>query len=682
MTDDILNEFLIESRENLDQLDRELIALEEDPRNAKHLASVFRTVHSIKGTSGFFNLHKLESVAHVGESLLSKLRDGVIVLEQTRTTALLAMVDAIRGLLTLIESEGGEGSRHYGALIEALTLACNDQTLAEAAEALSEFARVLPVPARATSKGGQVADGAPPESETKADRLAPVSAEQAGQPSASDVRPQRSAEATVETRAQDERASVDARIRVDVRLLDKLMNLVGELVLARNQLLQHASLSSDPGLVSSSQQLNLITTELQEGVMKTRMQPIDNVWSRFPRVVRDLAHACGKQIRLELEGKATELDKSIIEAISDPLIHLLRNAVDHGIETPSERVALRKSPVGCIKLRAFHEGGRVNIEIADDGGGIDPERVKAKAVERGMITPDRARSMAAHEAFSLIFLPGFSTAAALTSISGRGVGMDVVKSNIERLGGSVDVESRLGQGTAIRIRIPLTLAIIPALIVGTGAERFAIPQVNLLELVRLEAEQARATIERIHGVPMFRLRGNLLALVELGNVLGLTTGGAPRDVNIAVLQADERQFGLLVDTIFDAEEIVVKPLGRELKGMNVYAGATIMGDGKVALILDVAGLAERSGVGMVEPRAMPATDGHPREQGAERVPEQLLLFRAGAQSRMAIALRSVARLEEFTREQVERVGDEDVVQYRGRDPSLGECREGVRPGTG
>jgi two-component system chemotaxis sensor kinase CheA len=467
-------------------------------------------------------------------------------------------------------------------------------------------------------------------------------------------------------RANDERTMhQDTRIRVDVRLLDKLMNLVGELVLARNQLLQHASVSADPGLTSSSQRLNLITTELQEGVMKTRMQPIDNIWAKFPRVVRDLSHTCGKQVKLEMEGKSTELDKTIIEAISDPLTHLVRNSVDHGIEQPAVRVAAGKPAVGTLKLRAFHEGGRVNIEIIDDGGGIDPERVKAKAVERGLITPERSRVMPTHEVYSLIFLPGFSTAAAVTNISGRGVGMDVVKSNIERMGGTVDVDSRVGYGTTIRIRIPLTLAIIPALVVGARGERFAIPQVNLVELVRIEADQAAKAIERIHGVPVFRLRGSLLALAELSSVLGIESDATPHDVNIVVLQADERQFGLLVDDIYDTEEIVVKPLGRELKGLNVYAGATIMGDGRVALILDVAGLAERTGVVVSERRGAHESTNYDRTRAKESTKEPLLLFRSGTTSRMAIPLRAVARLEEFARSRVERVGREHVVQYRG-----------------
>jgi two-component system, chemotaxis family, sensor kinase CheA len=697
MSDEILQEFMMESRENLDTLDRELVALESDPRNTARLASIFRTVHTLKGTAGFFQFAKLEAVAHVGENLLSRLRDGVIVLDTVRTTALLAMVDAIRVLLDQIDAHEAEGEGEYGALIRALSLACQDETLPQAAAVLQGKADAFAMPAAAdkgpeaqfwtttgTTTGlGIVAAEAPVVLPVGAVAAAAAVAaatamaapsmtvgqqEPLGQhqePAA--AAPARAAteskDAKVEHHGEERAASVDPRIRVDVRLLDRLMNLVGELVLARNQLLQHASTSTEAQLASTCQRLNLITTELQEGVMKTRMQPIENVWNRFPRVVRDLSQLCGKQVKLEMEGGTTELDKTIIEAIGDPLTHLVRNSIDHGIELPSKRVEAGKSATGTLRLRAFHEGGRVNIEISDDGHGIDADRVKARALERGLITAERARSLAQHDVYSLLFLPGFSTAEKVTNISGRGVGLDVVKSNIERLGGSVDIDSQPGRGTSFRIRIPLTLAIIPALVIGARGERFAIPQVNLVELLRLDVEQIRTAIERIHGVPVYRLRGNLLALVDLGEVLELGSDPGPRDVNMIVLQADERQFGLLVDDIFDTEEIVVKPLGRELKGLNTYAGATIMGDGRVALILDVAGLAERAGVGSVERRlAIENANSRPPSAGEG---QQLLLFRSGASARMAIPLESVARLEEFARTRIENVGGEDVVQYRG-----------------
>ncbi|MDR3377396.1 MAG: chemotaxis protein CheA, partial [Verrucomicrobiae bacterium] len=438
------------------------------------------------------------------------------------------------------------------------------------------------------------------------------------------------------------------------------------------QIVQFTAEAKEPTLLNAAQRLNLITTELQESVMKTRMQPIGNVWAKFPRIVRDLAQELGKQVQLVMEGNETELDRTIIEAIKDPLTHIVRNSVDHGIELPARRSETGKPERGLLILRAFHEGGQVNIEIIDDGRGIDVAKVKEKAVQRGLVSADQAMRLSNHEAFAMIFLPGFSTVEQVTNLSGRGVGMDVVKTNIEKIGGSVDVLSEAGQGTTLKIKIPLTLAIIPALIVTSGGERFAIPQVSLLELVRLEGEQAGQGVEMLYGAPVYRLRGQLLSLIHINRELKLAgdRGGASAVgvgdavVNIVVLQADGRQFGLVVDEINDTEEIVVKPLGKQLKSLSCFAGATIMGDGKVALILDVLGLAQRAQV-IAEVR-----DHTLREKTAvvERADERktLLLFNVGQNARMAIPLSMVARLEEFPRAQVERSGSQEVVQYRGQ----------------
>ena len=459
----------------------------------------------------------------------------------------------------------------------------------------------------------------------------------------------------------------DSTIRVDVGLLDKLMNLVGELVLARNQVLQFTSQRADSAFLATAQRLNLITTELQGSVMKTRMQPIGNVWNKLPRVVRDLATSCGKQVRIEMQGQETELDKTIIEAIKDPLTHIVRNSVDHGIEEAQVRAARGKHEEGCLTMRAFHEGGQVNIEISDDGGGIDYSRVKDKALERGLITSDQASRMSDNEALNLIFLPGFSTAEKITNVSGRGVGLDVVKTNIEKIGGTVDLQSQPGEGTTIKIKIPLTLAIIPALIVASGGDRFAIPQVSLLELVRLEGEQARQQIEIICGAPVYRLRGQLLPLAYLNRELklGEDTAAGATAVNIVVLQADGHPFGLVVDEINDTEEIVVKPLGKQLKGVASFAGATIMGDGKVALILDVMGLAQGAGV-VIKVRDRSAMEKTAQTRKVADARQALLLFEAGQGSRMAIPLSMVARLEEFPNSAVEHSGSQEVVRYRGQ----------------
>jgi len=660
--DEVVKEFLVESHSNLDQLDRDLIALEKDPRSHEILANVFRTIHTIKGSCGFLGYGRLESVAHVGENLLSRLRDGRLGLNTEMTSALLAMVDAVRKMLASIEESGGDGEEDYAALIARLN-ALQTSLVPE-----SEVAPSVP------SEPGDAA--------AKADRSGRRRARRASD-EAPPAAPATSAEAPnlfddpegIGLDLGSERGStlVERTVRVDVGLLDKLMNLAGELVLARNQILQFSISQHDAGFIATSQRLNLITTELQEGVMKTRMQPIGNIWSKFPRVVRDLALFCGKQIRIEMEGRDTELDKTIIEAIRDPLTHLVRNAVDHGIEAPEVRRAAGKPAEGRLFMRAFHEGGQVNIKISDDGGGIDPERVKQRALERGLVTAEQAGRLSERELLSLIFLPGFSTASKVTSLSGRGVGMDVVRTNVEKIGGAVDVQSLLGQGTIINIKIPLTLAIIPALIVTSGGERYAIPQVSLLELVRLDGEQACSGIEMIHGAPVYRLRGNLLPLVYLDRELagGEADGGTPaprrgggETLNIVVLRADDRQFGLVVEGVSDTEEIVVKPLGQQLKGISVFAGATIMGDGRVSLILDVVGIAQRGHVvsaardRALAEEAVTIDDGH-----AER--QTLLVLASADGRRMAVSLSMVARLEEFPRDAVERAGRQHVVQYRG-----------------
>jgi len=672
---ELVKEFLVESYENLDRLDRDLVTLEKEPQNRDGLASIFRTIHTIKGTCGFFGFNKLQSVAHVGENLLSRLRDGLLLLNPELTSALLAMVDAVREMLGHIENTGLENDKDYSALIAVLTQLQEPLPTLDTvfADAVSEKTTVVE-PAQSPhqrigealieagkAKPQEVLDALRAQAEGDPRHLGEILVEQKA------VEPHELVQAL---KAQETSAAgvSESNIRVDVSLLDKLMNLVGELVLARNQILQFTASQKDTTFLKTTQRLNLITTELQAGVMKTRMQPIGNIWNRFPRVVRDLAVACGKQVRVEMEGKETELDKTIIEAIKDPLTHVVRNSVDHGIETPEARLAKGKPAEGCLLLRAFHEGGQVNIEISDDGAGINIERVKKKALERGLITPDQAERMTEREAVRLIFLPGFSTAEKITNVSGRGVGMDVVKTNIEKIGGTVDIQSQAGRGSTLKIKIPLTLAIIPALIVTTGGGRYAIPQVSLLELVRLEGEQARKGIAMIHGAPVYRLRGRLLPLVYLDRELKVSaqSSNAERDVlNIVILQADDRQFGLVVEKINDTEEIVVKPLSKQLKGIPVFAGATIMGDGRVALILDVLGVAQQSGV-VSEVRDRALADLAAKSQDRHDDMKTLLLLGMGTDRRLAIPLSQVARLEELALTTVEKADGQPVVQYRNQ----------------
>ncbi|MGB7150713.1 MAG: chemotaxis protein CheA [Terriglobales bacterium] len=725
-SDDIVKEFLVESYENLDRLDRDLITLEKHPKDREILGSVFRTIHTIKGTSGFLDFDKLGAVAHVGESLLGRLRDGQLELDREITTGLLAMVDAVRQMLASIEATGVQGERDDTKLIARLTRLQQAPEAAgkggppearvpvAAASAAIATAPVGGTPEAADApEGSSESGGAAAAAGTTADNhlhanpakashgkakagAAGGAAKVAGKANAGkadatdtekpmgetsrttveEAKPADTPEAQRSQAAAGGQSASGSTIRLDVSLLDHLMNLVGELVLARNQILQCANRTEESTLVAASQRLNLITTELQGGVMKTRMQPIGNIWSKFPRTVRDLALDCGKQVRVEMEGQETELDKTLIEAIKDPLTHLVRNSVDHGIETPEVRQAAGKSPEGRLGLRAFHEGGQVNIEISDDGAGLDQERIRNKAVQKGLISADQASRLTDREIVNLVFLPGFSTAEKITNVSGRGVGMDVVKTHIEKIGGTVDLQSKRGEGVLVRMKIPLTLAIIPALIVTSESERYAIPQVSLLELVRLEQRSEQRAghkgIEMIHGSPVYRLRGRLLPLIYLSRELeggakaGEASAGAEgsQAVNIVVLEADGRQFGLVVDEINDTEEIVVKPLSKHLKSISVYAGATIMGDGKVALILDVLGLAQCSSI-LAEGREHLPPEAAEAASGG-RAKQKLVLFTGRAGSRMAVPLELLARLENIPGAEVERSGNQWVTQYRGQ----------------
>jgi two-component system chemotaxis sensor kinase CheA len=715
--DELIQEFLIESNENLDRFDADLVKLEADPGSETLLSSIFRSIHSIKGACGFLGFQKLEALAHVGENLLSKLRDGQLKLTSEISTALLQTGDSIRTMLGQIESTGTDGAEEFRELIEELRrlLESGDR---EPNGALTEANVVVagatppapsveandPETSEPTHEGAAIKAAQPDQAVGAAEMdAAPVS--RSPRPSfAEAAMPQISEDTEVAPRAVAERprpgasqaaesgdgraaeegggkTAQDSTIRVNVALLDRLMNLVGELVLARNQLLQFSNDIADSGFQTISQHMNLIATELQEEVMRTRMQPIGNIWSKFPRTVRDLVVSCGKDVRIYMEGKETELDKTIIEAIKDPLTHLVRNSVDHGIELPEVRRQAGKDPAGTLTLRAFHEGGQVNIEISDDGAGLNVERIRKKAMEKGLVSAEQAARMEEREIFNLIFLPGFSTAEKVTNVSGRGVGMDVVRTNIERIGGTVDVQSRAGQGTTIRVKIPLTLAIIPALVVTCQKNRFAIPQVALTELVSLDAgDTSKGGIEMVHGAPVYRLRGQLLPLLYLNRELRLTEEGpekaATGNVNIVVLRADDRQFGLVVDEINDTEEIVVKPLRKQLKTLKTFAGASIMGDGRVALILDVLGLAQRANL-VSQTREAAAKQEAAAAQQTANGQQTLLLFQAGSGGRMAIPLSSVARLEEFQRGVIERAGDREVVQYRGQILPLIRVTEAV-----
>ncbi|MDY7225462.1 chemotaxis protein CheW [Hyalangium rubrum] len=603
--EEILREFLLESRENLDQFEAGLLRLETEPVSPPLLTGLFRNLHTVKGTCGFLGFTGLEALTHASEDLLQLAREGQLTLDTECLATLLATVDTARQVIQHIETTGSEGTPVHGSLLARL---------------------------QRLRKGG-LASPLPSSTEL----VLPTS------------------------------GAAETKVRVDVALLDRMMNLVGELVLSRNQLLQSLSTAtSGADLSSGAHRLSLVTTELQEVVMKTRLQPIGNVWNRFPRLVRDLAHACGKQVRLKMEGADTELDKTLLEAVMDPLTHLLRNAIDHGLEAPAQRVAQGKEPVGCVTLQAYHESGMVNVELSDDGAGIDPQRILQRAMELRLVTAEQAATLSDREALAFLFAPGFSTAERVTSLSGRGVGMDVVKVHIEKIGGTVDIHSRPGQGTTVKLKIPLTLAIIPALIVTCRNERFAIPQASLLEVVRLEGEQVRRHITSLQGSPVFRLRDRLLPLAWLSRELKLAAEipAALEEVSIVVLQAGERTFGLVVDAINDTEEIVVKPLWKRLKAITCYAGATVLGDGRVALILDALGLGQR--VGVVNEAREQLVGQRTAAPEAREERERVLLCRNGPEGQLAILLSRVSRLEKLPASRVEHIGAMEVVQYRGQ----------------
>jgi two-component system chemotaxis sensor kinase CheA len=620
--DDIIQEFLAETRENMDQMERDLVVWEKQPGDKETLDRIFRAIHTLKGTCGFLGFGKLEGLSHHAENLLSHIREGRRRADPRVVTVLLQVLDSVRRHLSTIERTGQDDTDVSASVLAEL-------------QALQEVSPEVPE--------GKV----------------------------------------VEVEPESLGLAAESSLRVEVGLLDRLMNLVGELVLARNQISQIGQTQENPALVGASQKLSLITSELQTSIMKTRLQPIGNVWSKFPRLVRDAAMAGGKKIRVEMTGQMTELDKSIIEAIKDPLTHLIRNSIDHGIEIPERRAAAGKPEEGVIKLRAFHEGGLVLVEISDDGGGIRPEVIREAALRRGLISASKADAMNDHDLMQLIFVPGFSTAREVTMLSGRGVGMDVVKTNLERISGTIDVISTVGEGTVFKIKLPLTLAIIPALIVKSGGERFAIPQLSLLELIRLDETRDDQKIEWIDDAPVFRLRGRLLPLVYLNQELGLEARhkkAVAEATTIIVLESHTGPFGMIVDEVRDTEEIVVKPLGRQLKSLSVFAGATIMGDGKVVLILDIMGLALRVRQGETPEKRQGPKRAKP-ENLTETAPvgENLLLFQLEDESRWAVELSSVTRLEEFDVEEVEKAGNASVVQYRGQIMTLLPLQELLMP---
>ena len=630
--DDLLADFLTETHEGLSAVDEALLRLERAPDDAPTLAEVFRQVHTIKGTCGFLGLSRLEKVAHAGETILGLYRDGSLKVTPEGITLIFAAVDAIRKIVVGLEQHGQEPDGDDSAVIAALDAA-----------ARGEFVTMQTAPMPQP-------EAAPAPSTIAAP--APVAP--------------RAAEAVAEA-VQTESATAQQTIRVSVEVLEDLMTLVSELVLTRNQLMQLARVSSDSQISVPLQRLSHITSELQEGVMKTRMQPIGNAWAKLPRLVRDLANELGKKIDLEMRGADTELDRQVLELIKDPLTHMVRNSGDHGLEGPADRRAAGKPETGRILLNAYHQGGHIIIEIGDDGRGLPVEKIRAKVLAQGLATEAELAQMNEHDVLRFIFRPGFSTAQQITSVSGRGVGMDVVKTNIERIGGTIELRSKEGRGTTFTIKIPLTLAIVSALIVQAGGERFAIPQIGVVELVRVGDEhEGNTRIEMIKEAPVLRLRDRLLPLVSLSSLLRLReapVGGLKGYV--VVMQVGANVFGIVVDRVFDTEEIVVKPVAPILRHITMFSGNTILGDGSVIMILDPNGVARGAGItaeGRVEEQQTMNVNGGIRSDSST----SLLLFRAGDQTPKAVPLGLVARLEDIPVERIEMSGGTPVVQYRGQ----------------
>ena len=732
--DDLLSEFLTETTESMETLDLELVKLEQNPNDQEILSNIFRLVHTIKGTCGFLGLPRLEAVAHASENVLGQIRDGKLEVSADAISLILASLDQIKMILNELEKNETEPAGDDADLIARLNYLADtgqisqsqtkssppvEQTAPPKAEQKPEadtkdaektgnsaFDAMLNSdevqtdspelqaafdaaeykgpgnPNSAREQNANAQDDKGPDDKGPDDKGPDDKGpDNAGKVPAAISKPPAKADRKIvakKTSASEGKntksAGVTQTIRVNVDLLENLMTMVSELVLTRNQLLQilrtAGDTAGDSEFNAPLQRLSHVTSELQEGVMKTRMQPIGNAWSKLPRIIRDLSLELDKKIDLQMIGAETELDRQVLEIIKDPLTHMVRNSGDHGIEIPSARVEAGKPETGTITLNAYHEGGHIHIEISDDGRGLNTEKIREKVLNNGLVTEDQLDRMSPHQIHQFIFAAGLSTAQQVTSVSGRGVGMDVVKTNIDKIGGTVELKSVEGKGSTFLIKIPLTLAIVSALIVECADERFAIPQISVVELVRA-SNNSEHTIEEIHGTPVLRLRNRLLPLISMRRMLvpdNLTV--ADMDINlqeenfIVVAQVGNNQFGIIVDKIFDSEEIVVKPTASILRNIEIFSGNTILGDGSVIMILDPNGIAKKVGEVQSGDKALSEEQTLSTLHDEERV--ALLMFRAGSQTPKAVPLALVARLEEIDFDKVEYTDGQCMVQYRGR----------------
>src|SRR5438309_2558679 len=664
--DDLLREFLTETNESLDTVDNQLVRFEQEPNNAKILDNIFRLVHTIKGTCGFLGLPRLEALAHAGETLMGKFRDGMPVTAEA-VTLILGSIDRIKEILAGLESTHAEPEGGDADLIDALHAMVERGVAALAAmpvePQIEQGTLIYQVLERPLRPGEVSLDELERAFRETAAEVAPPAAPapQAAPKAAAKTAPKK---AFAESETADADRVANQSIRVNVDTLEHLMTMVSELVLTRNQLLEISRRNEDTEFKVPLQRLSNVTAELQEGVMKTRMQPIGNAWQKLPRIVRDLSGELGKQIELEMHGADTELDRQVLDLIKDPLTHMVRNSADHGLETPTERAAAGKPEQGTIRLSAYHEGGHIIICIADNGRGLNTEKIKAKAVANGLVTEAELEKMTEAQIHKFIFAPGFSTAATVTSVSGRGVGMDVVRTNIDQIGGTIEVKSVAGEGSSVTIKIPLTLAIVSALIVEAAGDRFAIPQLAVVELVRARANSEHR-IERIKDTAVLRLRNKLLPLMHLKKLLKIDDGSSsdPENGFIVVTQVGSQTFGIVVDGVFHTEEIVVKPMSTKLRHIDMFSGNTILGDGAVIMIIDPNGIAKALGASGAASHEIADENAAMRANAAEQL-TSLLVFRAGSAQPKAVPLGLVTRLEEIAADKIELSNGRYMVQYR------------------
>src|ERR1700676_1158165 len=678
--DDLLREFLTETSESLDTVDNQLVRIEQDPNNAKILDNIFRLVHTIKGTGGFLGLPRLEALAHAGETLLGQFRDGMAVAREAGAH-IRRSIDRIKEILSGLEATEAEPDGSDQDLIVKLQEMV-ERGMAAIAPQVAPASPVKPAVEQGTLVP-QILERQLRPGEVSLDELErafretaievaspplaaeapPAAAPKAASPPRAAAKPA-AAKSVLEVEVQEADKVANQSIRVNVDTLEHLMTMVSELVLTRNQLLEISRRNEDTEFKVPLQRLSNVTAELQEGVMKTRMQPIFNAWQKLPRIVRDLSGELGKDIELTMRGADTELDRQVLDLIKDPLTHMVRNSADHGLETPAERAAAGKPEQGTIRLSAYHEGGHIIICIADNGRGLNTERIKAKAVANGLVSESDLEKMTEAQIHKFIFAPGFSTAATITSVSGRGVGMDVVRTNIDQIGGTIDIKSVAGEGSSVTIKIPLTLAIVSALIVEAAGDRFAIPQLAVVELVRARANSEHR-IERIKDTAVLRLRNKLLPLMHLKKLLKLDDGSSsdPKNGFIVGAQVGSQTFGILVDGVFHTEEIVVKPMSTKLRHIDMFSGNTILGDGAVIMIIDPNGIAKALGAAGSASHEIADENAAMRASAAEQL-TSLLVFRAGSNQPKAVPLGLVTRLEEIPTDKIELSNVRPMVQYR------------------